>query len=1089
MNNYRGGITVFLSIVYLSIIVFSCSVVEMTRVNIAKVQAERALVSASQSVLGGYDLWLKDQYGIFARYEGYSDISFVDPDELQAYGLAHLVQSSPSKVSDVSLSNTNYSGTELDLAYYINSHLVNDPKVSYKGYSRSASGQEGSEDQEIGGFWHFYQTRLDDISLKDKLPLYNNTGDISYVKDEMLRFMDLRVPVLLLQPFLEKIEAFEKVSKTGSFLQEKNEIISRAALIEEAYLELYHLVEGIDINGTTGEFTSTGAVFVKGLAAGVDNYPPDYMADMDVKGLVEGQVVRLDVVMASYRACIEAYEDYHGRLVDIQVSIDALENGLASYQTSMAEYQNEVNHKNKVIQEFWADLRTLEELEEPTEADQERINELKTNIAADRDRISNISLQLDSLKEKVAAKSETLDKMKQEYNDVGMALEGSIDEGHQYLEVLGGSLLEESGFLAVNNKAANVIEGIRSEMLSMEGTIDDFVANSEQISDELIENTYTQSIEDVKSLKQSYGLNEVFDSDTVGSLDEEVDTDTVGDLNHMLDVLANNIGVLERVQRNNSYDELDDVHTSLSESATNIIEAYPSKLHAEYLMVLDTIVTEVESYRRDLYFDYSGFIGYSEEGQQEAAGIMEKFKVMKDSMDLTKVFEDAVPVHVPFLADHPSSVLGGQEMNAAGVDGVNDKDNANGKDRANGINSVGNIDSSNAFDGLSGLGGLRTLIGGVREQLFLNEYAIGMFCAYPDRNDESQLTLSGFAKNDHVLDTEVEYILTGRKDASDALRQTILMIIGVRVACNMIHLLTDGAKRTAIMNLANAIAGWWTLGAGALILGILITLLWASAESMVDVLMLTNGRRVPLIKNAGSWYTSLDGNVKDVVGLGADLAEAAAIKIIDVASGEVSRMIGGAGDILTEETERFYKEEMVLLYEEGLLHEEKEALDHEIVALAGEINNEIENYAEAGREGVRKIINEKKEAFLKDIRQRQLPADGISLKELLPMLSYHDYLRVFMLLNHQASDQRVYRMLDLIELNMYYAHGGLSQDSSKINPDNKGGRRLSDYFVSMEAVGTFQMEFGLFLENFHRYGRHNGEDVRSFSVSVVNGYE
>ncbi len=80
MSKKRGGISIFLAVTFLSLIVFVMSIVEVTRYQILRAQAERMVISGTQSVLAGYDSALKNEYGIFARNPEYGDCFFVMPD-------------------------------------------------------------------------------------------------------------------------------------------------------------------------------------------------------------------------------------------------------------------------------------------------------------------------------------------------------------------------------------------------------------------------------------------------------------------------------------------------------------------------------------------------------------------------------------------------------------------------------------------------------------------------------------------------------------------------------------------------------------------------------------------------------------------------------------------------------------------------------------------------------------------------------------------------------------------------------------------------------------------------------------------------
>jgi len=99
------------------------------------------------------------------------------------------------------------------------------------------------------------------------------------------------------------------------------------------------------------------------------------------------------------------------------------------------------------------------------------------------------------------------------------------------------------------------------------------------------------------------------------------------------------------------------------------------------------------------------------------------------------------------------------------------------------------------------------------------------------------------------------------------------------------------------------------------------------------------------------------------------------------------------------------------------------------------------------------------------------------LTEFIPSASYEDYLRFFMLMDWKKLDERVLRMLDVIEINM------------KKDKD-KALWSLSDYVFGIESRATFKVRYGFinimpgFLE---RKSRFKGQHM--FVVEVGNAYE
>lgn len=155
----------------------------------------------------------------------------------------------------------------------------------------------------------------------------------------------------------------------------------------------------------------------------------------------------------------------------------------------------------------------------------------------------------------------------------------------------------------------------------------------------------------------------------------------------------------------------------------------------------------------------------------------------------------------------------------------------------------------------------------IRNTLYINEYAIGMFRCATDHliskldPNKKPLTINHYSKESHYLNYEVEYILFGHNNDTANLIATVGAVFAIRIALNTISLLSDIDKMKVITNLANTLAGWWSLGIGSIIVVVVLTLVWAIIESVSDVQRLLNGERVPIIKDSNTWQTDLFSGV------------------------------------------------------------------------------------------------------------------------------------------------------------------------------------------------------------------------------------
>lgn len=110
----------------------------------------------------------------------------------------------------------------------------------------------------------------------------------------------------------------------------------------------------------------------------------------------------------------------------------------------------------------------------------------------------------------------------------------------------------------------------------------------------------------------------------------------------------------------------------------------------------------------------------------------------------------------------------------------------------------------------------------------------------------------------HFISAETEYIIAGKSSDRKNLSTVYTEILILRILLNVVHILSDEEKNNAVKSLADSLAAATTMGMGAPIFEIVFTLVWAAAESLVDMERLDKGDAIPLIKSDDDWKTSLD---------------------------------------------------------------------------------------------------------------------------------------------------------------------------------------------------------------------------------------
>ena len=162
--------------------------------------------------------------------------------------------------------------------------------------------------------------------------------------------------------------------------------------------------------------------------------------------------------------------------------------------------------------------------------------------------------------------------------------------------------------------------------------------------------------------------------------------------------------------------------------------------------------------------------------------------------------------------------------------------------------SAASIDSENMVSGRSlnkGMGMLPDTKDGITEKFAVSEFASGFFSDY----------LTG--ENDGSLQYQIEYIIGGKPDDASNLKAVMNRLLLVRFGMNYMYLLTSADKAAEIYEIASIISALLLMPEGIEIIAQIVKILWAYAESMMDVKSLLSGGKVPVFKDNSSWQVSL----------------------------------------------------------------------------------------------------------------------------------------------------------------------------------------------------------------------------------------
>lgn len=261
------------------------------------------------------------------------------------------------------------------------------------------------------------------------------------------------------------------------------------------------------------------------------------------------------------------------------------------------------------------------------------------------------------------------------------------------------------------------------------------------------------------------------------------------------------------------------------------------------------------------------------------------------------------------------------------------------------------------YDLLEALSNINSLLEGMRDGVYIEEYMTEMFSCYTDTVPDEDGKVKALAMNGQDMTSNVffgaeqEYILWGKDNAVDNINNTKALIFAIRFALNTIFAMTNSTTRTPALAAATAIAGW--TGFGVPIVQTVILLAWALAESFVDLEFLCEGRPVALYKNNNTWFTGVGGAKQLLI----EEAKKYADKLIDDVFDEIDNMaVDTTGKITGDVKDCTGK--YIAQAKDGIYNSVKSALSVPVEQLAMRIAGTAEALDESGiREMFEQTLN------------------------------------------------------------------------------------------------------------------------------------
>lgn len=251
----------------------------------------------------------------------------------------------------------------------------------------------------------------------------------------------------------------------------------------------------------------------------------------------------------------------------------------------------------------------------------------------------------------------------------------------------------------------------------------------------------------------------------------------------------------------------------------------------------------------------------------------------------------------------PSSQVGNtaSEANdkAADLDAAGDVGNSSA--RRNSIDKFGDsIDAATSF-----LDKVDEIVTKGLENLYIAEYAMQMFSYYTvnkqDGQDRAQgdiIGISGYKLSNHAAyQAEGEYILWGKDTSKENIKNTVMMIFGIRLLFNSFFAFTD----PTIGNIAGSAASIITSAAPYLepIVKVVILLGFAGVETADDITKIKQGYGVAIVKNKNTWATFPHGGNSTNNGLTLDYSEYLRVFLnISILTGNQAGILGRIADCI-----------------------------------------------------------------------------------------------------------------------------------------------------------------------------------------------
>lgn len=139
---------------------------------------------------------------------------------------------------------------------------------------------------------------------------------------------------------------------------------------------------------------------------------------------------------------------------------------------------------------------------------------------------------------------------------------------------------------------------------------------------------------------------------------------------------------------------------------------------------------------------------------------------------------------------------------------------------------------------------------GIQEKVLFQEYLVSNFSCYSD------------GKTDGMLEYELEYLLGGAGNDQKNLEKAAGKILLLRLAANYGYLMQDQTKQAEVSAMAATLSTLLTVPGATTVVKQVLLFSWAYGESVVDLRVLFEGKKIPIVKTSDTWQLALSNLAK-----------------------------------------------------------------------------------------------------------------------------------------------------------------------------------------------------------------------------------